>query len=234
MTDFDGTLTSDDDEVHAPVLEAISQLEKNGIAVGLVSGRAMLELERFASGLGICGPLIGENGGVAKLKMGGELLNMGYSQEPAAIALEKLKELFPGSITEREDNAYRMVDLVFRSQGVSVEELRSHLDEAELLDSGYILHLMQKGISKGKTLLKVLDSMEGVKLFNEEILVTGDSYTDITLFELFPNSVLIINPRISINEREVLQKIATYSSEQSFGEGFVEVITHILNVREPD
>lgn len=230
MTDVDGTLVSSGDSISPAVAEAISHLQEQGINVGFVSGRTLPELVSMALHLGINGPIIAENGGVARLSPDGELVDLGYSRQPAFEALEKLKKLFPDAISEREDNKDRMVDVVIWSQGVTPEELRRHLGGTQLLDSGYILHLMQEGISKGKTLLKLLEKIDG-GISPAEVMVIGDSLTDISLFEMFPYSVLIINPRLPAEQREMMRERARYVSTLSFDKGFVEVASHIVRVR---
>jgi len=178
MTDVDGTLTDESDSINSVVSESIRCLEDGGVIVGLVSGRTLPGLESLASDLGISGPIIAENGGVAKLKVNGKLLDMGYSRKPALEALEKLRTLFPDAIEEREDNRHRMVDVVLWSHGVDVNELRRHLDDAELVDSGYILHLIQQGISKGRTLTMLLRHIADGRLSPLDVMVFGDSLTD--------------------------------------------------------
>jgi len=222
MTDVDGTLVSSGDSISPAVAGAISHLQEQGINVGFVSGRTLPELVSMALHLGINGPIIAENGGVARLSASGELVDLGYSRQPAFEALEKLRELFPKD---------RMVDVVIRSQGVTPEELRRHLGGTQLLDSGYILHLMQGGVSKGKTLVRLLEKMEDGSLSPTEVMVIGDSLTDISLFELFPYSVLIINPRLPAEQREKMRELAKYVSNLPFDEGFVEVASHIVRVR---
>ncbi|MFC2017774.1 HAD-IIB family hydrolase [Chloroflexota bacterium] len=231
MTDVDGTLTPGPG-LSPGVPEAVRCLEETGIMVGLVSGRTIAGLEDLASNLGITGPVIAENGGVARLKSPGELVDLGYSRWPAVEALERLKRLSPGTIVEREDNKDRFVDIVFRSLEASPEDLEIHLQDVELLDSGYILHLMQKGISKGQTLKILLPRIGDGTLSDAEVMVIGDSPTDLSLFEMFPNSVLVLNPRLSSRQREMMCDTAAYSSEQPFGEGFAEVALHIVNVRQ--
>ena len=231
MTDVDGTLVSSGDSVSPAVAGAISNLQEQGISVGFVSGRTLPRLVSMALYLGIGGPIIAENGGVARLSADGEFVDLGYSRQPAFEALEKLKRLFPDAISEREDNKDRTVDVVIRSQGVTPEELRRHLGGTQLLDSGYILHLMQEGISKGNTLLKLLEKIEDGSLSPREVMVIGDSLTDISLFELFPYSVLIINPRLPVEQRELMQERAQYVSSLPFDEGFVEVASHIVRTR---
>ena len=229
MTDVDGTLTQRGDILNPVVLEAIARFEGSGVKVGFVSGRTLAGLESLA--LGISGPIVAENGGVAKLKAGGGAIDLGYSRQPAVGALEKLKRLFPGAIEEREDNKYRSVDVVFRTHGINTDELRTHLKDVELLDSGYILHLMQKGISKGRTLTKLLPKMGNGTLSAMEVMVFGDSLTDLSLFEIFPHSVLVANPRLPSEHTKMLRNAARYASKLPFGEGFAQVASHVLASR---
>jgi len=181
--------------------------------------------------LGISGPIIAENGGVAKLKLNGNLVDMGYSRNPALEALDKLRTLFPDAIEEREDNRYRLADVVLWSHGVDVNELRRHLDDAELVDSGYILHLVQKGVSKGRTLTMLLHHIADGQLSPADVMVFGDSLTDLSLFEMFPHSVLIINPRHAPEHMGRLHNVCRYISELSLGDGFAQVASHIMDGR---
>lgn len=231
MTDVDGTLNYGGDSVSPAVAEVISRLQEQGIIVGLASGRTLPMLESMASDLGISGPLIAENGGAAKLKANDKLMDLGYSRRSALKALDKLKTLFPDAIKEREDNKDRLVDVVIWSYGIATEELRKHLEDTQLLDSGYILHLMQKGVSKGRTLMRLLGEIGDGNLSPAEIIVFGDSITDISLFELFPHSVLIKNPELSIELSQPLQELAEYVSDLPVEEGFAEVALHIIKAR---
>jgi len=231
MTDVDGTITTGGDSISSVVFRVIRHLEQQGIIVGLVSGRTLPKLESLAHDLGITGPIIAENGGVAKLKVNGGLVDLGYSRQPALKALEKLKALYPNAIKEREDNRDRLIDVVIWSHGVEVSELRRHLEETQLLDSGYILHIMQEGISKGRTLMRLLGEIAHGSLSAANVMVFGDSATDISLFELFPHCVFITNPRLPTQQRKELKKIAKYVSDLPVEEGFVEVVSHIINVR---
>jgi hydroxymethylpyrimidine pyrophosphatase-like HAD family hydrolase len=231
MTDVDGTLTAADDSVSPMATEAMPLLESTGINVGLVSGRTFSRLQSLALQTGISGPIIAENGGLASLSPDSELVDLGYSRQPALEALSKLQGLFPGAIRGREDNAERLIDVVFFSGSVTDDELRKHLDEVQLLDSGFIRHLMMPGISKGKTLMRLLTEMDNINLLPEEVLVIGDSATDLSLFELFPNSVLVPNPRLSAAQTDRLSAAVRFISELSFGEGFAQVAHHIVNSR---
>ena len=231
MTDVDGTIITSGDSISPVVIRAIRRLEEQGIIVGLVSGRTLSGLESMAHDLGITGPIIAENGGVAELKVNDGLVDLGYSRQPALKALEKLKALYPNAIEEREDNRERLIDVVLWSHGVAVLELRRHLEKTQLLDSGYILHIMQEGISKGRTLMRLLGEIAHGSLSAANVMVFGDSTTDISLFELFPHCVFITNPRLPTQQRKELKKIAKYVSDLPVEEGFVEVVSHIVNVR---
>lgn len=231
VTDFDGTLTGVDGSLGAGVFEAIRQLEAHGITVGLASGRMISRLDSLAQDLGLSGILIAENGGVARLKPNGELIELGYSRQPAIEALAKLKVLFPGLIKEREDNLERRVDVVIWPQGVDIETLKKHLGDTQLLYSGYMLHLMQKGVSKGRTLLRLLGQIGDGSLSPTEVMVFGDSETDISLFQFSRHSVQIVNPKLSVEQRQALEKVASYTAELPSGDGFVQVVSHLLQAR---
>jgi phosphoglycolate phosphatase (TIGR01487 family) len=231
VTDIDGTLTTNIDFPDLKIFNVIQRLKKAGILVGLVSGRTMPEVESLAISLKISGPIVAENGGVAKYDAHSEMASLGYSREPAMKALKTLKRLFPSAIREREDNKYRIVDVVFQAYGMKTHELLKYLENVEILDSGYILHLVQKGVSKGRTLLKILGNVGSGNMSLDNVFVIGDSLTDLSLFQMFTNSALVVNPRVPMDDRRILEKSAAYISELPCGEGFTEVVSHILDQR---
>jgi hydroxymethylpyrimidine pyrophosphatase-like HAD family hydrolase len=228
MTDVDGTLLARGNTLSTEVVEALHALQQVGIVIGLVSGRTLSLLEVMAQELNLTGPIIAENGAIAKVSPQSEMMELGYSRQPAIDALNTLKELYPGSIREREDNSERFIDIVIWADGISIEEIRDRIKPTQLLDSGYILHLMQEGIDKGRTLVKVLDEMK--EYSRNEVMVFGDSVTDQSLFELFPNNVLIVNPGLPEGQAEIIEKKAAYVSEKQYGEGFTEVALHIVDL----
>ena len=65
---------------------------------------------------------------------------------------------------------------------------------------------------------------------SDEVMVFGDSVTDLSLFELFPNNVLVVNPGLPEGQAEVLEKKAAYVSDKQYGEGFTEAALHIVNL----
>ncbi len=229
MTDVDGTLSLDGEYFDPSVAEAVSRLKRSGIVVGLVSGRTLPRLRRAASLVSANGPLIAENGGVACLTPEGPLLELGYSRQPALDALARLKAVFP-SLREREDNKNRLVDVTVHVEGVANDDLRRVAPEVQISDSGYMVHIMAHGISKGQTLMRLLEAM-GADLTPDEVMVFGDSATDASLFCKFPNSVLVYNPGLNEEQRIGLADLAKYESEEPAGRGFVQVANRILLLR---
>jgi hydroxymethylpyrimidine pyrophosphatase-like HAD family hydrolase len=180
------------------------------------------------------GPIIAENGYVARLTKSSELFDLGYSRQPAQETLQRFKTDFPGKIRESPDIKDRLIDVGFFADGIPHEELVKRLSGVQLLDSGYMLHLLQNGVSKGMTLKRILKLVGGGKIGPREVMVFGDSATDASLFEEFENSVLIVNPRLTPNQSAEVQSLAVFQSDRSFGEGFVEVASHILKLRNPN
>ncbi len=231
MTDVDGTITADDGFIDASVPGAVDRLQEAGISVGLVSGRELPRLDALAKCLATSGPIIAENGAVARIAPGSDLVDLGYSRQTSLEALELLKKLYPGRIREREDNAVRLVDVVFWADGVAISELRKHTGDIQVVDSGYILHLMPPGISKGATLLQMLRVLADSGLSPEDLMVFGDSATDLSLFKIFANSVLIPNPLLNSELTVAVERAAGFTSESPTGVGFSEVAHHVADLR---
>ena len=231
VADVDGTLLSDGETVSPEVAKTIRSLEDCGIMVGLNSGRPLTRLEPLARELNMSGPIIAENGCIAKLTKDSELFNSGYSRKPALKTFKIFKADFPGAIREAPDIKDRLIDVGFFADGIPHEELIKRLEGVQLLDSGYMLHLIPEDVSKGKTLKRMLGLIGDDTLRPDEVMVFGDSATDVSLFTEFENSVLIVNPRLTKQQTEDMGKFAKYKSALPFGNGFVEVVSYILNWR---
>jgi hydroxymethylpyrimidine pyrophosphatase-like HAD family hydrolase len=134
-------------------------------------------------------------------------------------------------IRQRQDNLERYIDVVFWADGVDTSELRNKLQGVQLLDSGYILHMMQVGISKGNTVSRILGMIGYNRLTASEVMAIGDSTTDISLFQQIPESVLVLNPIISQDKKELLFRTAKYVTDHENGQGFTELCEHIIKAR---
>jgi hydroxymethylpyrimidine pyrophosphatase-like HAD family hydrolase len=231
VADVDGTLLSDGDEVSPAVAQAIRALEQAGIMVGFDSGRPFTRLEPLAASLNATGPVIAENGCVAKLKCGAGLYDLGYSRQPALKALTKFKADFPTAIRDAFDHKDRLVDVGFFADGIPHAELLKRMEGVQLLDSGYMLHMIQNGVSKGKSLKRILGLIGDGQIHPDEVMVFGDSATDISLFTEFENSVLVINPRLPEEQTLDIRRQAKFQSKLPFGDGFVEVVSYLLKQR---
>ena len=234
IADVDGTLLSDGDAVSNEVAQTIRTLERCGIMVGFDSGRPLTRLEPLARALETSGPVVAENGCVAKLTKENELFDLGYSRKPALRILNQFKAEFHKAIREAPDFKDRLIDVGFFADNIPLEELAKHLRGVQLLDSGYMLHMIQEGVSKGKTLKRILGLIGDGTIRPEEVIVFGDSATDISLFTEFENSVLVVNPRLTKQQVEIIENLAKYQSALSFGDGFVEVASYLIKQRLSD
>ena len=79
--------------------------------------------------------------------------------------------------------------------------------------------------------MRILKRIGDGQLSPTEVLVIGDALTDFSLFEQFPNSVLVANPSLSYEDVGILLDTARYVSDSAYGKGFAEVAMHIVNSR---
>ena len=231
IADVDGTLLCDGDIVSESVAKSIRSLERCGIMVGFDSGRPLTRLEPLANSLKTSGPVIAENGCVAKLTKESSLYDLGYSRQPALQILNQFKAEFKSAIREAPDFKDRMIDVGFFADNIPLEKLTKELRGVQLLDSGYMLHMIQEGVSKGKSLQRILGLIGDGTIQPKEVMVFGDSATDISLFTEFENSVLILNPRLTKPQTDCLRGLPKFQSSLSFGEGFVEVADFLIKQR---
>jgi len=215
ITDIDGTITDADGRLHLPAVEGIQRLEKAGVLVGLISGRPYSIVRMLGEYLGLSGPLIAENGGVGFFC--GHHFVIG-SRRAADEAVEALRGLIP--LEPTWDNQCRQTDYALDG-GVNVEELKRLLIEkciqAELQVSSIMVHLAKKGVTKRAGLEYCL-KMAGVT--TDEVVVAGDSDSDISLFEGFQASLA------PANCTEGVRRLAHYRADLAFGEGFCEGIEY--------
>ena len=216
-TDIDGTITDEKGRIHLKALEWIRRLEEKGVQVILVSGRPLPFLESLSLFVGTSGPLIAENGAVVKIH--GERRLLGEPQ----LAKDALTTLRSAGIPIEldDDNRYRQVDISIRLN-TDPEEILKVIKEKDLavsiLVTNVMLHLVDKSVSKGRTLLKVLKEL-GVE--PSEVVVSGDSYNDLPLFEIGAFNLAVGNAA------PALQGKANRVAKALYGEGFAELIREI-------
>lgn len=164
--------------------------------------------------MGASGPLIAENGGVV---MFGEEVEVLGDRRLALEAFEDLKKHFP-RVTQSFTNRFRSVGVSMRATG-KIEKLREFVDEhypeLSLMDSAYNYHLIEKRISKGDALKRVVKRL---KLDLEKVVALGDSDVDVSMFEVARYSIAVGNAS------EAAKQHASRVTVASFGEGFVEAV----------
>jgi phosphoglycolate phosphatase (TIGR01487 family) len=217
-TDIDGTITDEKGRIHLKAVEWIRKLEEKGVRVILVSGRPLPFLESLSLFVGTSGPLIAENGAVVKMNGQTKLLgNPGLAKE--ALSILRGKGI---PIDLDDDNQYRQVDISVRLNA-DPEEILTVIKEQKLpvsiLVTNVMLHLVDKQVSKGGTLSKVLMDL-GIK--PSEVVVSGDSYNDLPLFEIGAFNLAVGNAA------EALQAKANKVAKAHYGEGFSELIQEIF------
>lgn len=223
VTDVDGTLTSPQNRLHLPAVEAIRKLEDQGVHVVFCSGNIMCSLLTLEFYLGISGPIIAENGGVV-MKLGWEKPIILGSKEQPLRALKTLKEIFDDKIMETGDQSYRFTDIAIR-RTIDRETVMKMVEDngikINVLDSGYALHLCDPQVHKAIGVRKAVETL-GYK--SEEALGIGDGQNDIELLQEVGYGIALKNAP------KILKDVADYITENSYGEGFVEAVKKIFNI----
>ena len=182
VTDVDGTLTSPENRLHLPAVEAIRKLENRDIHVVFCSGNVLCSLLTLEFYLGISGPVIAENGGVI-MKRGWEKPILLGSKELPLKALKVLKGIFGDSVRETEDQFYRFTDVAIR-RTVNRETLTKTLEykgiKINVLDSGYAIHLCDPQVHKAVGVRKAIETL-GYQ--PEDALGIGDGQNDVELLQ---------------------------------------------------
>lgn len=216
-TDIDGTITDAKGRIHLQAVEWIRKLEEKGNPVILVSGRPLPYIESLSLYLGTSGPIIAENGAVAK--MNGEIFLFG-SAEPAQKAISELQKVFP--IQLDNDNPYRLVDISFK-KNIEPQLLENFIKDqgfpVSLLITNVMYHLVDHQVSKGKTLLKIIQELN---ILPSETVVCGDSFNDLTLFEIGACNLAVANAEPALKTK------AAHIAEYSYGEGFAQLMGKIF------
>lgn len=213
-TDIDGTLTDAELHLHSPVVASLQRLEAHGLPVMLATANAMPVGWALKTYMGVSGPLIAENGGVI---MRGEEVEVLGDRRLALEAFGELRKRFPG-LEESFTNRFRSVGVSMRATGgfgVLRGFVEEHYPELRLMDSRYNYHLIDRKVSKGVALTRVV-KMLGLDL--GRVVALGDSDVDVSMFELVGFSVAVGNGS------EEAKRHASRVTTASFGEGFVEAV----------
>ena len=221
--DIDGTITDDTRKICISAIEALRKAEKAGIPTIIVTGNVVNYAYAAEVLIGCSGGIVCENGGVV-FKEGENnnavetLVEKDFVTSAENHLKEKLGEKF--DIHASHDNMYRLTETVFYKT-LKREELEEalkdfkYLDELEIYDSGFALHVTDRRVNKG-TSLKYLCERNGINM--ENVMAIRDSQND----EDFLKQV---GYKIAVgNAEDKLKEISTYACKKKYGDGVAEAI----------
>ena len=214
--DIDGTITDDKRQICISAIKALRKAEKAGIPTIIVTGNVVNYAYATEVLIGCSGGIVCENGGVV-FKEGENnnavetMVERNFVTSAEKHLKEKLGEKFDKHASH--DNMYRLTETVFYKT-LAREELEDalkdfeYLDQLEIYDSGFALHITDKRVNKG-TSLRYLCERNGINM--ENVMAIGDSQND----EDFLREV---GYKIAVgNADDKLKEISTYTCENLFG-----------------
>lgn len=221
--DIDGTITDDTRKICISAIESLRKAEEKGIPTIIVTGNVVNYAYAAEVLIGCSGGLVAENGGIV-FKEGENnnavetMVERDFVTSAENHLKEKLGEKF--DIHASHDNMYRLTETVFYKT-IDKEELENalkdfkYIDQLEIYDSGFALHITDKRVNKG-TSLRYLCERNGINM--ENVMAIGDSQND----EDFLKEV---GYKIAVgNADNKLKEISTYACEKLYGAGVAEAI----------
>ncbi len=233
-TDMDGTLTRAD-RLSQELLADLEALQAAGLPVIVTTGRSAGWVSGLLYYLPIAGA-IAENGGIFYSGLDrdgeGEALNAlpEDHRDRLRSTFSKLCAKFP-ALQESSDNRFRLTDWTFDVTGLDAVALA---EIAQICQSdGYSFtystvqcHIKPRSQDKATGLHQVLRQHFPL-ILPESVVTIGDSPNDESLFT-FDLSVGVANLRRYMNELKYLPK---YWASREAGEGFSELVQHLLGDR---
>ncbi len=221
--DIDGTITDEKRKICISAIEALRAAEEKGIPTIIVTGNVVNYAYATEVLIGCSGGLVAENGGMI-FKEGYNnnavkiLVNREYIEKADNHLKEKLGDTY--SKHASHDNNYRATEIVFYKtieRKIIEDALKDyeHIDELELYDSGFAIHVTDKRVNKGTSLRKLCEE-NGINM--ENVMAIGDSEND----EDFLREAGV---KIAVgNADDSLKAISSYVCENNFGDGVAEAI----------
>lgn len=221
--DIDGTITDEKRQICISAIEALRKAENAGIPTIIVTGNVVNYAYATEVLIGCSGGIVCENGGVVfKEGENNNAVETLVEKDFVTSAENHLKEKLGDKFDKHasHDNMYRLTETVFYKT-IAREEIEDalkdfkYIDQLEIYDSGFALHITDKRVNKG-TSLRYLCERNGIKM--ENVMAIGDSQND----EDFLKEV---GYRIAVgNAEDKLKEISTYTCKNKFGDGVAEAI----------
>lgn len=221
--DIDGTITDDTRKICISAIEALRKAEEAGIPTIIVTGNVVNYAYAAEVLIGCSGGLVCENGGVVfKEGENNNAVEIMIERDFVTSAENHLKEKLGDKFDKHasHDNMYRLTETVFYKtldNQILEDALEDfeYIDQLEIYDSGFGLHITDKRVNKG-TSLRYLCERNGINM--ENVMGIGDSQND----EDFLKEV---GYKIAVgNAEEKLKEISTYTCENHYGDGVAEAI----------
>ena len=221
--DIDGTITDEKRQICISAIEALRKAEKAQIPTIIVTGNVVNYAYATEVLIGCSGGIVCENGGVV-FKEGENnnavetMVERDFVSSAESHLKEKLGEKFNKHASH--DNMYRLTETVFYKT-LERKELEDalkdfkYLDQLEIYDSGFALHITDKRVNKG-TSLRYLCERNGINMDN--VMAIGDSQNDEDFLREVGYKIAVANAD------DKLKEISTYTCENFFGDGVAEAI----------
>jgi HAD superfamily hydrolase (TIGR01484 family) len=227
--DIDGTLTHEG-KFTAALLQAIDQLNAQGIKLLLVTGRSAGWVSAVNNYLPVAGA-IAENGGIYFNQAGEfdfltQIDQIDTHRSQLAARFWELQEIYP-QIEESIDNQFRITDWTFDVAGLSDRELTQVA--AKCQDWGYSFtfstiqcHIKPLHQDKGVAIRHVIKQYFPA-IQPTQMITVGDSPNDASMFDqsYFPHSVGVANIAHYTSQLAHQPQYLTKSPEVA---GFVELV----------
>lgn len=221
--DIDGTITDDKRRICISAIEALRKAEEAGIPTTIVTGNVVNYAYATEVLIGCSGGLVAENGGVVfKEGENDNAVETMVERDFVTSAENHLKDKLGDKFAKHasHDNMYRLTETVFYKT-LAREELENalkdfkYIDQLEIYDSGFALHVTDKRVNKG-TSLKYLYERNGINMKN--VMAIGDSQNDEDFLKEAGYKIAVGNAE------DRLKEISTYTCERKYGDGVAEAI----------
>lgn len=216
--DIDGTVTDMRKKLYWSAVEGLRHVEAQGIPVIPATGNVMPVTVTFSGLVGLSGPLVCENGGVA-YRRDLTAKKVLHKREPAERAL---KHLLDEGFDARPlwSDAFRESEVAIETN-LDVEEVQKALADWDLnvVTTRFAIHLMEHGLDKRNGLEAALDLM-GADFGLESVLAIGDSRNDVEMLEACGASATVANAM------ESAKAVSQFHASADHGDGVAEALRH--------
>ena len=213
--DIDGTL-SDENRVLCP--RAVQALRGLDVPVVLSTGNTHCFTRTVSVLLGTPRLLICENGGVISLSE--DEMEILADINLCEDAFAKLSGEF--TLNRYNSSRYRFSDIALLRNFDAAAASRRAQDlglPVEFIDTGFAVHIKDRRVDKGTGLSRIAARM---KIDLSSFAAIGDSRSDLPMFRLAGYSASVGNASPELKE------ISDYVAEARYGDGFAEIIDHMI------